>query len=168
MATSIKPADFARNLAASNRQPARSEPVDLRNKPLGPLLNLALINRTPGLIGGTPVAPAMPGDSTIIFRDLVGRLDMLRVDCAKCGRSSRYSVSMLVRTLGADSKLIDWVDTLTVDCPRRLAGNPSDACSATCPDFAMLARFLGSAPPPIVVTRCPELPASDDLGGASA
>lgn len=28
----------------------------------------------------------MPGDNAIIFNDLIGKLDMLRVECPKCSR----------------------------------------------------------------------------------
>jgi hypothetical protein len=31
----------------------------------------------------------MPRDGAIIFGDLIGKLDMLRVSCDKCGRSGR-------------------------------------------------------------------------------
>ena len=32
----------------------------------------------------------MPREGAIIFADLIGKLDMLRIECAKCGRSGRY------------------------------------------------------------------------------
>jgi hypothetical protein len=32
----------------------------------------------------------MPRDGAIIFGDLVGKFDMLRADCEKCGRKGRY------------------------------------------------------------------------------
>jgi hypothetical protein len=31
----------------------------------------------------------MPRDGAIIFGDLIGKLDVLRIECAKCGRSGR-------------------------------------------------------------------------------
>jgi hypothetical protein len=31
----------------------------------------------------------MPRDGAIIFSDLIGKLDVLRIECAKCGRSGR-------------------------------------------------------------------------------
>ena len=43
---------------------------------------------------------ATPRDGAIIFRDLVGQLDMLRVSCEKCGRSGRYQVQRLIKTVG--------------------------------------------------------------------
>jgi hypothetical protein len=32
----------------------------------------------------------MPCDGAIIFRDLVGKLTMVNVECAKCGRFGQY------------------------------------------------------------------------------
>jgi hypothetical protein len=32
----------------------------------------------------------MPRDGAIIFGDLIGKLDLLRVECPKCGRTGRY------------------------------------------------------------------------------
>jgi hypothetical protein len=29
----------------------------------------------------------MPRDGAIIFRDLIGKLDVLRIECPKCGRA---------------------------------------------------------------------------------
>jgi hypothetical protein len=36
----------------------------------------------------------MPRDGAIIFSDLIGKSDVLRVECAKCGRSGRYRVAI--------------------------------------------------------------------------
>jgi hypothetical protein len=60
---------------------------------------------------------AMPRDGAIIFSDLIGKLDMLRVACDKCGRSGRYSVSHLMDAHGRDGKVIDWLDEITADLP---------------------------------------------------
>jgi hypothetical protein len=38
----------------------------------------------------------MPRDGAIIFRDLVGKLDVLNVECAKCGRRGRYHLHRLI------------------------------------------------------------------------
>jgi hypothetical protein len=38
----------------------------------------------------------MPRDGAIIFGDLIGKLDVLRIECAKCGRSGRYHVVELI------------------------------------------------------------------------
>jgi hypothetical protein len=50
----------------------------------------------------------MPREGAIIFRDLVGKLEVLHVECAKCGRSGRYRLDRLIERYGIDAKLFDW------------------------------------------------------------
>ena len=38
----------------------------------------------------------MPRDGAIIFRDLVGKLGVLDVECDKCGRRGRYMLARLI------------------------------------------------------------------------
>ena len=38
----------------------------------------------------------MPRDGAIIFRDLVGKLGVLSVECDKCGRRGRYHLYRLI------------------------------------------------------------------------
>jgi hypothetical protein len=38
----------------------------------------------------------MPGRSYLIFGDIEGKLDVLRVECTKCARKGRYSVRRLL------------------------------------------------------------------------
>ena len=80
----------------------------------------------------------MPRDGSITPRDLLGKVDVLAVECSKCGRSGRYRVARLAKAIGADGKLTDWLCDLTADCPRRLADNASDVCDACCPDLAKI------------------------------
>jgi hypothetical protein len=42
----------------------------------------------------------MPRDGAIIFRDIVGKLDVLRVECDKCGRRGSYRVDRLIERYG--------------------------------------------------------------------
>jgi hypothetical protein len=35
----------------------------------------------------------MPREDTIIFNDLIGKLDLLRIECPKCERVGRYRVA---------------------------------------------------------------------------
>jgi hypothetical protein len=49
--------------------------------------------------------------------DLVRKLDVLVVECQKCGRRGRYSIGRLIERQGRDGKVIDWKDELTADCP---------------------------------------------------
>jgi hypothetical protein len=50
----------------------------------------------------------MPRDGAIIFGDLVGKLDVLVVECEKCGRSGRYAVRRLIEQRGREAKIVDW------------------------------------------------------------
>jgi hypothetical protein len=38
----------------------------------------------------------MPRDGAIIFGDLIGKLDVLRIECAKCGRAGQYRLADLI------------------------------------------------------------------------
>jgi hypothetical protein len=44
----------------------------------------------------------MRRDSAIIFRDLVGKLDVLNVECDKCGRRGRYHLYRLIERYGIE------------------------------------------------------------------
>jgi hypothetical protein len=63
----------------------------------------------------------MPREGAIIFRDLVGKLEILRVECDKCGRKGQYRVDHLIEQYGIDAKLFTWSDEITADCPRKMA-----------------------------------------------
>jgi hypothetical protein len=75
-------------------------------------------------------------DDAIIFGDLIGRLDVLYVHCPKCNRAGRYRLERLIDERGTNAKVIDWLDEITADCPKKLARNWSDQCGARCPDLA--------------------------------
>jgi hypothetical protein len=77
----------------------------------------------------------MPRDGAIIFSDLTGKLDMLRVSCDKCGRDGSYQLNGLIEKRGRDAKLIDWLDELTAECPKKMALNMNDPCGAKCPQL---------------------------------
>ena len=74
----------------------------------------------------------MPRDGAIIFSDLIDKLDVLRAACEKCERAGRYRLDRL----GRDAKIVDWLDEITADCPKKVARNWSDQCAARCPDLA--------------------------------
>jgi hypothetical protein len=76
----------------------------------------------------------MPRDGAIIFRDIVGKLDVLRVECDKCGRRGSYPLDRLIERYGIDANLFDFEPE--ADCPRELARNDYDPCGARCPDLA--------------------------------
>ena len=77
----------------------------------------------------------MPRDGAIIFSDLIGKLDLLRVRCEKCGRVGRYVLQRLIDDRGRNAKVIDWLDEITADCPKKSAHNMNDPCGAKCPDL---------------------------------
>ena len=64
----------------------------------------------------------MPRDGAIIFSDLIGKLDLIRVACDKCGRDGCYGLNRLIERRGRDAKLVDSLDELT-----------ADRCTAKCP-----------------------------------
>jgi hypothetical protein len=70
----------------------------------------------------------MPREGAIIFRDLVGKLEVLRVECDKCGRKGQYRLDRLIEQYGIDAKLFDWEPE--ADCPRKQAKNLNDTCGA--------------------------------------
>jgi hypothetical protein len=77
----------------------------------------------------------MPRDGAIIFGDLIGKLDVLRIECAKCGRSGRYRLADLITRYGRDEKLFPFTDDVTANCNRKQAHSDSDPCGAICPDL---------------------------------
>ena len=66
---------------------------------------------------------ALRRDGAIIFGDLIGKLDVLHVHCPKCSRAGRYRVQHLIERRGRNAKLIDWLDEITADCPKKRASN---------------------------------------------
>jgi hypothetical protein len=78
-------------------------------------------------------------DGEITVSDLVGKLEMLRVECYKCGRAGQYRISTLVDTIGADGKIIEWFHNLTMTtCWRKQANEYRDQCGARMPDLSRL------------------------------
>ena len=43
---------------------------------------------------------AMAGRTYLIFGDIEGKLDVLRVECTKCERKGRYSLAKLIAKYG--------------------------------------------------------------------
>ena len=71
----------------------------------------------------------------IIFSDLIGKLGVLRVSCEKCGRDGCYGLGRLIEKRGRDAKLIDWLDELTAECPKKIAHNMNDPSGTKCPQL---------------------------------
>jgi hypothetical protein len=77
----------------------------------------------------------MPRPIGTTFGDVLGKLDMLLVECPKCERTGRYAVRRLIEQHGRDYTILDWLDALTADWPRKRAASVSDQCHARCPDL---------------------------------
>jgi len=75
----------------------------------------------------------MPRDGAIIFGDLIGQVEALRVYCDKCGRDGRYILFRLIRKRGHNAGVIDWINELTAECPKRVANDLNDPCDVRCP-----------------------------------
>jgi hypothetical protein len=71
----------------------------------------------------------------IIFGDIEGNLDVLRVECTKCSRKGRYHVAKLIEEYGRKANMMKWREMLNSDCPRRDALGLSDRCDLICPDL---------------------------------
>jgi hypothetical protein len=60
---------------------------------------------------------------------LVGKLDMLRIECDQCDRHGRYSVTKLVAKYGPDAKLTALI-VRCATCSRR-ESSPASTCPET-------------------------------------
>ena len=71
----------------------------------------------------------------LIFGDIDGKLDVLRVECTKCARKGRYSVRRLIEKYGRKANMMKWKEQLNGDCPRRDAPSMMQRCDLVCPDL---------------------------------
>jgi hypothetical protein len=55
----------------------------------------------------------------LIFGDIEGKLDVLRVECTKCDRKARYHVPKLIEKYGRMGNMMKWREMLNADCPKR-------------------------------------------------
>ena len=55
----------------------------------------------------------------LVFGDIEGKLDVLRVECTKCDRKGRYSVVILIDKYGRTGDVMKWKEQLNGDCPKR-------------------------------------------------
>ena len=74
----------------------------------------------------------MPRDGAIIFGDLIGKLDIVRVECPKCGRAGQYRLADLIMRY---EKLFAFTDDVAANCTRRHARSDNDPCGAIFPDL---------------------------------
>ena len=78
----------------------------------------------------------MPSDGTI--GGLVGKLEVIRVECPTCGRQRRYHVARLLKELGPDYRLTDWLSERTANCRQKNQAGVTRACGAVMPDLRNL------------------------------
>jgi hypothetical protein len=55
----------------------------------------------------------------LVFGDIEGKLDMLRVECTRCGWKGRYHVHKLIEKYGRKANMMKWRNQLNGDCPKR-------------------------------------------------
>ena len=71
----------------------------------------------------------------LVFGDIEGKLDMLRVEYTRCQRKGRYSVAKLIAQHGRKGNLMQWMEMLNGDCPKRDAPQLHERCDLICPDL---------------------------------
>jgi hypothetical protein len=81
----------------------------------------------------------MPRD-VLTPADLLGRIQVLNVACVKCERRGRYRVKTVVREIGLDGNLANWLSGLAADCPRRKPPRFPNRCDVRRADLLKLAR----------------------------
>jgi hypothetical protein len=55
----------------------------------------------------------------LIFGNIEGKLDVLRVECTKCDRKGRYSVAKLIEKHGRTGNMMKRKEQLNGDSPKR-------------------------------------------------
>ena len=71
----------------------------------------------------------------LVFGDIEGKLDMLRVECTRCQRKGCYSVLKLIQQYGRKGNLMKRMEMLNSDCPKRDAAQLRERCDLICPDL---------------------------------
>ena len=51
------------------------------------------------------------------------------------GKTTLVPLYLLDQAWRGDGKIIDWLDELTADCPKKSAHSMNDQCGARCPDL---------------------------------
>jgi hypothetical protein len=76
----------------------------------------------------------------LVFGDIEGKLDVLRVQCTKCSRRGAYYLHRLIEKHGRKGNMMKWKELLNGDCPKRDAHSPIERCDLICPDPRSPAR----------------------------
>jgi hypothetical protein len=51
----------------------------------------------------------------VVFRDIEGKLDLLRVECRRCQRRGHYSIRKLIEKYGRKGHMMKWRELLSSD-----------------------------------------------------
>jgi hypothetical protein len=92
-----------------------------------------------GTVNGAGVSLARAprsGKRLDIARRHPGKLDVLRVECAKCDRKGRYHVHKLIEKYRRMGNMMKWREMLNADCPKCDASQLHDRCDLVCPDLS--------------------------------
>ena len=71
----------------------------------------------------------------LVFGDINGKLDILRVECTRCPRKGSYRVQRLIQKYGRQANMMKWREMLVGDCPKRDSPQLHDRCDLICPDL---------------------------------
>jgi hypothetical protein len=71
----------------------------------------------------------------LVFGDIEGKLDVLRVECTKCARKGHYHVPRLIEVYGRKGNMSKWLSDLKGDCPKRDLHSLRERCDLLCPDL---------------------------------
>src|SRR5262245_4959859 len=72
----------------------------------------------------------MPGDCAVTPRDLIGKLDLVLVECPGCDRRGWYGIDSIAVAIGMDARLTDWLRRLAKECAHRQASDAAGTCEA--------------------------------------
>ena len=70
-----------------------------------------------------------PGGAVKLANFAEGGDPNVHVACAKCGRWDSYNIERLLRAY-VELLPISFLESVTLDCERRIAADPSDPCAA--------------------------------------
>ena len=73
----------------------------------------------------------MPRRDYVIFGDIEGKLDMLRVECRRCARKGCYSVRRLIEKYGRKGNMVNRREQLNCDCRKHDAHSMLERCDWT-------------------------------------
>jgi hypothetical protein len=71
----------------------------------------------------------------LVFGDIDGKLDVLRVECTKCNRRGSITFHRLIEKYGRMGNMMKWKEQLNGDCAKRDARSLHERCDLVCPDL---------------------------------